>query len=501
MCGPNLRLLQTLPALVLLLAACDDPTGVGGSTVTITGRALMAESGSPVAGITLQAQSYRMVPSSYPGLYGRQVHSNRSTVSGADGRYSLEVRCPKEPPNYVTVTVFWPDPLTLHAIQQDGVADPIIHGGLERISCTAADQQVSADVLLKMPHQPPAPVASGLRFTSLSAGADATCGVTTSGDGYCWGYGILGDGVRRNHDWRGPSAPPVRVAGGHTFTAIGAASSGGVKCGITASGDAYCWGSDNLLGEIGDGSTARHLRLEPSLVTGGLTFRAIAVSHHQVCAMTPEGDVYCWGAALGVSGNVAVPRPRLVAGGLKFKAITAGGAHACGLTTTGAAYCWGAADDDRLGGHTGPSEVPVPVAGGLTFTALSGVARHTCGITTTGAAYCWGNNFHGQLGDGSAASASSGPVPVAGGLRFLSISAGFEHTCGVTTDSRVYCWGRNQERQVSMDSAVRVSRPVLVTSSLAFQSVTGGLYHTCAVSTDERAFCWGQNEAYLGTIP
>jgi hypothetical protein len=33
------------------------------------------------------------------------------------------------------------------------------------------------------------------------------------------------------------------------------------------------------------------------------------------------------------------------------------------------------------------------------------------------------------------------PAAVAGGLQFGGVSPGGDHTCGVTTDKRAYCWG------------------------------------------------------------
>jgi alpha-tubulin suppressor-like RCC1 family protein len=46
------------------------------------------------------------------------------------------------------------------------------------------------------------------------------------------------------------------------------------------------------------------------------------------------------------------------------------------------------------------------------------------------------------MGDGSTAPHSS-PVPVAGGHEFVQISAGRAHTCALTPDRIMYCWGRN----------------------------------------------------------
>jgi hypothetical protein len=37
------------------------------------------------------------------------------------------------------------------------------------------------------------------------------------------------------------------------------------------------------------------------------------------------------------------------------------------------------------------------------------------------------------------------PVPVAGGLFFSQVSAGYTHTCGRTPAAVAYCWGSNGE--------------------------------------------------------
>jgi alpha-tubulin suppressor-like RCC1 family protein len=51
----------------------------------------------------------------------------------------------------------------------------------------------------------------------------------------------------------------------------------------------------------------------------------------------------------------------------------------------------------------------VAVGGARTFRSVSAGGRHTCGITTDGALYCWGANWAGQLGTGSY---TDSPVPV-----------------------------------------------------------------------------------------
>jgi alpha-tubulin suppressor-like RCC1 family protein len=148
--------------------------------------------------------------------------------------------------------------------------------------------------------------------------------------------------------------------------------------------------------------------------------------------------------------------------------VSAGGNHTCGVTAAGAAYCWGLNSSGQLGdGTTTQRTRPTPVAGGLSFVEVSAGANHTCGITARGEAYCWGLNTNGQLGDGTTAQRMS-PVLVAGGLTFAfldwpyygTLGAGGNHTCGLTVNRALYCWGANDHGQLGngtrLDSAVPV---------------------------------------------
>ena len=83
----------------------------------------------------------------------------------------------------------------------------------------------------------------------------------------------------------------------------------------------------------------------------------------------------------------------------------------------------------------------MPVSPPLTFTSVDAGANHTCAITTQGPAYCWGAGDSGQLGNGSFSGNQAKPVLVFGEHSFASVSAGGNHTCGVTTEQQTYCWG------------------------------------------------------------
>jgi alpha-tubulin suppressor-like RCC1 family protein len=341
---------------------------------------------------------------------------------------------------------------------------------------------------------------SGTVMTA-DVGSFHSCALNPSGQAYCWGdnyYGKLGDGTSGSF-----SRPvPTPVAGGLTFAAL--SGGGDHSCGVTTSGVAYCWGW-NGEGELGDGTI--DTRLVPTRVAGDLTFAVVSAGGGHTCGVTTAGAAYCWGVnwagQLGTGtaevcplelGTACSTVPVPVAGGLTFATVSAGDFHTCGVTTSGQAYCWGYNNVGELGdGTIGLSPFPTPVAGGLTFAAVSaGGEEYTCGVTTSGQAYCWGWNGNGQLGD-STTTARLVPTPVAGGLTFAAVSGGYAHTCGVATSGAAYCWGWGPNGQLGDGTANDRHVPTAVTGGRTFAALSGGTFHSCGVTTSGQAYCWGGN--------
>jgi alpha-tubulin suppressor-like RCC1 family protein len=133
------------------------------------------------------------------------------------------------------------------------------------------------------------------------------------------------------------------------------------------------------------------------------------------------------------------------------------------------------------------------------YQVSAGASEHTCGITSDNRAYCWGRNSDGQLGDGTTAQRLT-PVAVAGTLRFHQISAGYSSTCGVTTDHRAYCWGTNGRGELGDGTTTPRLTPVPGAGGHQFRQVATTFEHTCGVSyPDNKAYCWGWNsEGQIG---
>jgi alpha-tubulin suppressor-like RCC1 family protein len=359
---------------------------------------------------------------------------------------------------------------------------------------------------------------TGLTFRTIDAGSYHTCAITRTEKAYCWGFnqeGQLGDGTTSS------ALVPTAVKGGITFRQI----SGGRyhSCGESFSGVGYCWGS-NVDGRLGVGGYETPAT-EPSANAKAVALYYTGAGLVHTCALTFGGSAICWGyngeGELGyVTDAASSDSAGFVRTAERFHQISVGGMHACGLVQTaseggyaqGTALCWGYNDRGQLGNGTSTTisatwdttvAAVTTVGGGMgmAFDSISAGYKHTCALTSGGQAWCWGDNTYGQLGDGGTTLRTS-PVLVAGGLTFRQISAGYHHTCAVTTDGAAYCWGRNSPNaqqeseggQLGDGTTTNRTAPVAVGGGLTFAQVSAGETTTCGVTTGDAAYCWGDNE-------
>ena len=122
--------------------------------------------------------------------------------------------------------------------------------------------------------------------------------------------------------------------------------------------------------------------------------------------------------------------------------------------------------------------------------AIAAGIAHTCAITPEGGVQCWGNNDFGQLGNGTN-TASNVRVDVLGLSGGTTIVAGGNHTC-VLSGSNVWCWGQNSEGQIGDGTTTDRNSPVKVLSNVS--DITAGLDYTCAIMVYGRVMCWGNND-------
>jgi alpha-tubulin suppressor-like RCC1 family protein len=197
--------------------------------------------------------------------------------------------------------------------------------------------------------------------------------------------------------------------------AVGTFHTCGLSSDSSTTGWALCWGSgivaplpEDTVFLLGDSLFKRQDPVPVAAPQGTvqrLRFKSIGVGDKHTCGVTISGNVYCWGrndrGQLGSASRTNRAKPIGAAGFGGFESVVAGYGHTCGRTTDGAAYCWGANDYGQLGvdsiSHVDRLS-PAGVLGGHTFLSITAGNYHTCAIVTGGAAYCWGDNSAGQLG-------------------------------------------------------------------------------------------------------
>lgn len=144
--------------------------------------------------------------------------------------------------------------------------------------------------------------------------------------------------------------------------------------------------------------------------------------------------------------------------------------------------------------HPAAAATSSPVVG------LTAGDNHTCAVREDGVVECWGDNAFGQLGNPEVESTSR-PVPVAlpADAQVTQVAAGAFHTCALTRDARVYCWGYNGWGSLGIGDAPSASTPQLVTLAATpahAVRITAGGFTTCVALSNGAAQCWGRNQYY-----
>jgi alpha-tubulin suppressor-like RCC1 family protein len=107
---------------------------------------------------------------------------------------------------------------------------------------------------------------------------------------------------------------------------------------------------------------------------------------------------------------------------------------------------------------------------------------------------CWGANGYNQCGV-SDSSNQLGPVTVTGQNQYDEVVTGLNHTCG-RDGIAINCWGNNDQYQrtaIATGSSLPPTSivPPMGESMPAWTKMAAGTHHTCAISSEGVLYCWG----------
>jgi len=324
-------------------------------------------------------------------------------------------------------------------------------------------------------------------WRQISAGRAHSLGVRSNGTAWAWGCNAqnqLGDNSSASR------SSPVSVVGGFTdWCQISAGREHSL--GIRSNGTAWAWGNNDC-GRLGDGTTIQ--RGSPVSVVGGFTdWCQISAGGAHSLAVRTNGTAWAWGCdgagRLGVGGGGNQSSPVSVCGGFTdWCQVSAGQDHSLGLRSNGTAWGWGL----NLVGATGINQStpvtsrdsPVLVVGGFTdWCQISAGTAHSLGLRTNGTIWAWGCNGYGRLGNNSTIVRSS-PVSVVGGFtNWCQVSAGGYHSLAVRTNGTAWAWGSNGGGRLGDDSNITRSSPVSVVSGFTdWGQLSAGNQHSLGIT-------------------
>jgi cysteine-rich repeat protein len=370
------------------------------------------------------------------------------------------------------------------------------------------------------------------RFNSIVSGEYFSCATKAGGELWCWGYvPSLSDPVLATHlvalgtiqevaagqlhlCVRG--AGRVRCVGNNSHLQLGRPDGpitdvpglDGVgrlvagynhTCAIDGENTMRCWGNNNwsILG-----SGALYRSLIPRRVPGLPPLAALAVGTSHACGVTATGSAVCWGdnSFKQVASEAVRPQtaaPFAVPGLAGISQLSAGTNHSCALLAGQAVYCWGSNRMHGVGYNCQSDACAVPVLVEMYQpTTIAAGGEHSCSRDDEGPK-CWGSNFFGQLGYDTQDRNSSripGVLDFDGGQEIQSFSLGTNHSCALSTDGDVFCWGYNGSGQANPEnSGAGFQIPRLITEISTATAISAGARHSCALHRDGTAHCWGSS--------
>lgn len=245
---------------------------------------------------------------------------------------------------------------------------------------------------------------------------------------------------------------------------------------------------------------------------------SFSAGYSSSCAVTRSGEVWCWGAnnkqQVFNRASQFELQPRKIEGLQEVKQVAVGKEHSCALVNSGRVVCWGSNEFSQLG--TGFQAIDLPLSyfpeyvNGVTHAKqIEAGEFHTCAITIQEDLFCWGSNSRGQSGqlprdesrqiNGRSIIANAEPIKLKG---VTDVSLGAEHTCASTKEGFVFCWGSNLYGQLGVGWNIESTySPTQVSTLTSIVEIDAAGDSSCAKSQKNLLRCWGRGgNGQLGTL-
>ncbi|XP_065334397.1 RCC1 and BTB domain-containing protein 1-like [Cloeon dipterum] len=286
-------------------------------------------------------------------------------------------------------------------------------------------------------------------------------------------------------------------------------NSGGEAIFVTHNDEVFSIGG-NLLGCLGTGDTALHIRPKKIDELCGMNIIGFASGHNQhVVAISSSGAIYSWGlnrfGELGLGTLIGSLIPVQIPGFLATKTVVqveCADHFTIARTSDGQVFTWGLNDCGQLGlGHTtnvtSPSKVEGMLGGRFVSTIACGQS-HCMAVLDSGELFAWGGNVCGQLGLGHKFKTLR-PCKVTGlqGAKIARVACGYDFTLALSDTGVVYAWGQNDWGQLGTQTTFNDEAISPIVSATGIGRVTdiSALHYNnrpcAAVNENGNVYFWG----------
>ncbi|KAL6651267.1 hypothetical protein ACP70R_010192 [Stipagrostis hirtigluma subsp. patula] len=341
-----------------------------------------------------------------------------------------------------------------------------------------------------------------LDVQSIACGENHVAIITKQGEVYSWedeSSGTIGCQVNIS------ASRPKIVESAATLHVKAVAFGSKHTCAVTVSGELFEWGEGaHSLGLLND-CYRRNIWFPHKLSSpiNGISVSKIACGPWHTAMITSSGQLFTYGdgtfGVLGHGDTQAIARPKEVESlkGSRVKYVACGPWHTAAIVEVTSSlksnapssklFTWGDADKGKLG-HTDKKMKLVPTRvdslKNYDFIQVSCGMAFTVVLTTTGVVFTIGSFMHGQLGNPQADGKSICAVEGLLKTEFVrQISSGSSHVTVLTSNGKVFTWGKGTEGQLGLGDYVNRSSPALVEAleGRHVESIACGYNFTAAI--------------------
>ncbi len=151
-----------------------------------------------------------------------------------------------------------------------------------------------------------------------------------------------------------------------------------------------------------------------------------------------------------------------------------------------------------MGNGASNDEYAIPTQiGNSDWKSVSAGHDHSMGITSTGALWVWGANDYGQIGNGSTSAHASTSIVVDGVSSWKVAVAGKQHSLAIREDDKLYAWGSREYGKIG-DSGASSGNQLTPIQAGALNdtwiAIAAGDNHSLGIKSDHSLYAWGNND-------